>query len=264
MTVTETAVPQAPTWWKTSASASGEADPMSSAEPEGDSAEFGFADFVDVINPLHHIPIIGNIYRALSGDEISETSRMTGGALWGGPFGLVTAFANTITERETGQDMGETALAWLGGDEPADADAQLELLAAATETTGQANAAESPAAPAPAPVAAAVEVPTPAELADGPDAGSEPAFAAAQQIFVGTKANRLDSFIRRANAVRTPLEAPPAGGALTSAAAFDTRSKVAAVSGNPTPLAAEGGTDVAQWMMRALDKYEMMQTRDRT
>ncbi|MGB6086494.1 MAG: hypothetical protein WBF74_07845, partial [Parvibaculum sp.] len=32
--------------------------------------EFGFSDFLDVINPLQHIPIVSSIYRELTGDEL--------------------------------------------------------------------------------------------------------------------------------------------------------------------------------------------------
>jgi len=35
-----------------------------------------FADVLDIINPLHHIPLIGGIYRAISGDAIAPTARM--------------------------------------------------------------------------------------------------------------------------------------------------------------------------------------------
>jgi hypothetical protein len=53
---------------------------------------FGFKDFLDVINPLQHIPGISELYRAISGDEISDGARYSGNALYGlalgGPVGF--------------------------------------------------------------------------------------------------------------------------------------------------------------------------------
>ncbi|WP_346907408.1 hypothetical protein [uncultured Roseibium sp.] len=53
---------------------------------------FGFKDFLDVINPLQHIPGISELYRAVTGDEISDGARYSGNALYGlalgGPIGF--------------------------------------------------------------------------------------------------------------------------------------------------------------------------------
>ena len=70
-----------------------------------------FADLLDVINPLQHIPGISTLYRQLSGDEISSGARVAGGALFGGPIGLVASLANLIFEQETGSDMAQHMLA---------------------------------------------------------------------------------------------------------------------------------------------------------
>lgn len=68
---------------------------------------FGFDDFVDLINPLQHIPVVSHIYRAMTGDEIAPGLRMVGSALLGGPLGLAATGASMIAE----QEMGGTALA---------------------------------------------------------------------------------------------------------------------------------------------------------
>jgi hypothetical protein len=81
--------------------------------------DIGFGDFLDLINPLQHIPIVGTIYRAITGDEISPSASIFGGFLFGGPLGFVAAIANAIFEEASGQDLGETALAALLGDEAA-------------------------------------------------------------------------------------------------------------------------------------------------
>ncbi len=74
-------------------------------------ADFSFRDFLGIINPLQHIPIIGSIYRAITGDVIAPAARVVGGALFGGPIGLVASVANAIFEQTTGKDVGEQALA---------------------------------------------------------------------------------------------------------------------------------------------------------
>ena len=79
--------------------------------------EISFGDFLDIINPLQHIPIVGTIYRAVTGDEISSPASIFGGFLFGGPLGFVTAISNAIFEEASGQDLGEMALAALVGDD---------------------------------------------------------------------------------------------------------------------------------------------------
>ena len=44
------------------------APPPRTTAPDEDG--FGFADLIDIINPLHHIPVVNVIYRNLSGDAI--------------------------------------------------------------------------------------------------------------------------------------------------------------------------------------------------
>ncbi|MDK9721088.1 MAG: hypothetical protein OEL53_07875 [Rhodospirillales bacterium] len=72
-----------------------------------------FWDFLDVINPLQHIPVVSTLYRAVTGDEIGAVPRIVGGTLFGGPLGLLGAVANEVVRADTGQDLGEHALAFL-------------------------------------------------------------------------------------------------------------------------------------------------------
>ncbi|MEA1949712.1 MAG: hypothetical protein U9N83_20755 [Thermodesulfobacteriota bacterium] len=44
-----------------------------------------------MINPLHHIPIIGNIYRAVTADEIKAPARILGGGIIGAVAWVVNA-----------------------------------------------------------------------------------------------------------------------------------------------------------------------------
>ena len=80
---------------------------------------FSFGDFLDIINPLHHIPIIGAIYRKITGDEIDPEARLIGGGLFGGAIGLALASADVAVEETTGKSTSQHAMAMLGlDDEP--------------------------------------------------------------------------------------------------------------------------------------------------
>ncbi|WP_085907729.1 hypothetical protein [Kiloniella majae] len=86
--------------------------------PEKEEQSFGFFDFLDVINPLQHIPVISTLYREITGDEIQPAARVAGGMIFGGPTGFITAIANSVSEETTGKDIGENVLeAFLGSDE---------------------------------------------------------------------------------------------------------------------------------------------------
>lgn len=65
----------------------------------------GFADFIDVVNPLQHIPVVSHFYRQATGDEIKSFAKIAGGGLFGGPLGAASAAANALIEAQTGQDI---------------------------------------------------------------------------------------------------------------------------------------------------------------
>ena len=77
--------------------------------------EFSFTDFLDIINPLQHIPVVSSIYRELTNDQIAAAPRLLGGALFGGPAGIITALGNILVEAETGRDIGGNVIAALTG-----------------------------------------------------------------------------------------------------------------------------------------------------
>ena len=81
--------------------------------------EFGFGDLLDMINPLHHIPVVGHIYRAISGDTIRPIGQVIGGAVFGGALGAAGGLVNVIVQEETGKDITGNAIALaLNGDMP--------------------------------------------------------------------------------------------------------------------------------------------------
>ncbi|TVQ82136.1 MAG: hypothetical protein EA357_10825 [Micavibrio sp.] len=72
--------------------------------------DFSFADLIDIINPLHHIPIVGSFYRSATGDEIKPAARALGGFLFGGPIGLVAGLLNGIIAGATGKDIPQNIM----------------------------------------------------------------------------------------------------------------------------------------------------------
>jgi hypothetical protein len=117
---------------------------------------FGFDDFLDLVNPLQHIPIVSTIYREITGDEISPGARLFGGALFGGPVGFASSLANVVVEEVAGKDIGELALGLVGiGDdgselasaEPAPApvgnDSEAEILGRLAPAAGAAPEAKA-------------------------------------------------------------------------------------------------------------------------
>lgn len=66
------------------------------AQAEG----LSFGDLVDVFNPLQHIPGVAELYRKMTGDQISDRARFAGNALFGlalgGPVGMSAMTAYSI------------------------------------------------------------------------------------------------------------------------------------------------------------------------
>lgn len=83
--------------------------PLKSATstPETDKKEnsFKFSDFLDMINPLQHIPLVNLAYRAITHDDIKPISEIIGGAVFGGAVGAASGLVNTIIREETGKDI---------------------------------------------------------------------------------------------------------------------------------------------------------------
>ncbi|MBP2311582.1 hypothetical protein [Azospirillum soli] len=107
-----------------------------------------FWDFLDVINPLQHIPIVNHIYREVTGDTIQPSSKVMGGILFGGVIGGMASLANAVVEEANGKDLGGQVMASLGfggGDHPAPAVA----VAARAEGPAQAGSSAVPNAQMP-------------------------------------------------------------------------------------------------------------------
>src|SRR5262245_54760991 len=83
----------------------------------GPDGEFGWDDFVDLINPLQHIPLLNIAYRAVTGDEIHGAARMVDFAL--GPMAGVSTAVDLAFRDITGNSLADNAVAALFGDEQA-------------------------------------------------------------------------------------------------------------------------------------------------
>ena len=70
---------------------------------------FTFFDFLDILNPLHHIPVISTIYRSLTGDQIDPGSRIAGATVFGGPLGAALVSMDVAIQHKTGHDIAEHA-----------------------------------------------------------------------------------------------------------------------------------------------------------
>ena len=103
--------------------------------------DLSFHNLLGIVNPLQHLPVVGTLYRAITGDKIGTPEKIAGDALYGGLWGAVSSIADTAFEAATGKNFGDTVLAMFtgNGDKPA--------IAAATPAAG------SPPAGNPAPSA---------------------------------------------------------------------------------------------------------------
>ncbi len=100
-------------------SAGNTATPAQPTETEDDG--FGFRDVLSMLNPLQYLPVVGSIYRAVTGDTIPEGVRAIGSlavsAVMGGPMGMAISAATTALEKIVGIDsdqIARTVLASLG------------------------------------------------------------------------------------------------------------------------------------------------------
>jgi hypothetical protein len=84
--------------------------------PNGESGIGNFFDHVlDVVNPLQHLPVVGTLYRAITGDKIGTVEKIAGDTLYGGLWGAVGSVADVAFEAATGKDFGGTMLAMITG-----------------------------------------------------------------------------------------------------------------------------------------------------
>lgn len=75
-----------------------------------------FDEFLQGLNPLHHVPVLGMVYRAATGTEIHPVMRIAGAAAVGGPAGLFFGVLGAIVEMS--QPLQRVAAANAGRPDP--------------------------------------------------------------------------------------------------------------------------------------------------
>jgi hypothetical protein len=90
--------------------ATGATTPQPAEKPE---SGLRFSDVLSALNPLQYLPVVGTIYRAVTGDTIPEALRIGGslgvGFLFGGPIGLAIGAASALGQKLCGLDLDEVA-----------------------------------------------------------------------------------------------------------------------------------------------------------
>jgi hypothetical protein len=87
-------------------------DESVAAKPAGETGlSSAFEDILDIVNPLQHLPVVGTLYRAMTGDKMGTLPKIAGDTLYGGLWGAVGSLADTAFEAITGKDFGSTVLA---------------------------------------------------------------------------------------------------------------------------------------------------------
>ena len=188
---------------------------------------FGFNDFLDLINPLQHVPGVSTLYRAVTGDAIADEARFIGHIVYGGPLGLIAATAETLATDRGGRGLSENLAAWWGGEAET---------AVAARRPGPPTALHAPRDSA-ATGAAAADL----ALAPTPPATPKSAALTAESAFATGQGRPFGCFHP------TPKQRP--GGHLE-----DPRGGGRALAPPPTAGGADGA-QLAQWMMHALDRY---------
>jgi hypothetical protein len=77
---------------------------------------FSFGDVIDIINPLQHLPVIGTLYRKITGDTMGSFSGVVGSTIFGGPLGAIGSGINLALKESTGKDLAENAMSLVGFD----------------------------------------------------------------------------------------------------------------------------------------------------
>ncbi len=272
-----------------SAALSDEASAATQAE-----RELSFWDFLDLVNPLQHIPVVSTLYREITGDEISAPMRTLGGFLFAGPIGFVNGFVNGIVEEASGRDVGENFFALFDGSTEGDFDSPATASAKPPIDDQAAFAVDRPPAAA---FLSPTGAPTPDESGPRPEPERDAATAnaplsgaAALQAFLsdlGTASAGMresaptdtDTAVLHAPVAPARFYALPArtlrSAAPTGSAAPDSAVPEPALSGpvvhhvspqepaGAAAIAAPNEPTVTERMLEALEKYETMAERRR-
>jgi hypothetical protein len=266
----------------------------SSGLPLWSHGSFSFKDLLDIVNPLQHLPVIGSVYRYLSGDEPSGGARIIGDTLYGGPIGFgVSVVSTAMLTDSNDHDVGERMLADVFGPRDGSAPAATAVAAAQPAATSAQPLQMAALGAGAGPSASETGLIQPSgsaqpvamnQLFRSPPPATPPAATTPAQTFLAQTAQfqRQISTGRGTNGAvlsgrPVPLELssnllpmlPPgarlvAPGTATAAAVTGAPATPVAAANSPAqaaPLPAPSATDpnpLAQKMLDALDKYEQL------
>lgn len=111
----------------TSPSPAVSAPPASDTSLSDDIGDF-FHNLLEIVNPLQHLPVVSTLYRNLTGDKINTFDKVAGDALYGGPIGFASSISDTIFEKVTGKDFGDTIYSYLFGDSSNDPTGPMKIV----------------------------------------------------------------------------------------------------------------------------------------
>jgi hypothetical protein len=186
--------------------APGRAVPAAGADAAGDSdSGFSFDDLLDVVNPLQHIPIVGTLYRHLTGDTIKTLPKIAGDTLYGGLTGFASSVADSIFEKITGKNFGDTVLAYAEDLFSSGDPTELKTGGAPRVAALDLPALPPPSVPTADPAAATVATAGDAVLVPGQDA---------LMLALGRTGVDQDIALRAASAYRRMVSAPADPGGL--------------------------------------------------
>jgi hypothetical protein len=137
-----------------------------------DSESSFWDDVLDVVNPLQHLPVVGTVYRAITGDKIGDVEKVAGDTLYGGPIGLVSSLADLAFEKITGKDFGDTVMAFVGLDGKDDNTTALAANAPKQEPRTEVTASAAPLVATAAPIQLASTTPLIVPAAASPNAAA--------------------------------------------------------------------------------------------
>ena len=176
----------------------------STATKTGDQDESFFHHLLDVVNPLQHLPVIGTIYRAITGEHIGPVEKIAGDALYGGLWGAVSSVADVALEQITGKSAEDTVMGWLKGS----SDTEVAKITAPTITVAQSlPSSDTPALPS-QPTSMASAQP------DGADVNALAASLTAKGINGDMAGRALDAYRRMMATAPSPVFASAVGPSL--------------------------------------------------
>lgn len=216
-----------------------------------------FGDVLDIVNPLQHIPGVSTVYRAMTGDDMSQGARLAGGTLYGGPVGFAGALANNISEDLTGDDVGGAIMT-------AFSDESVGPALASTNATGPtpvglATTSMDDAATVAAALAPAAASPN-AAVSPRPIASSAPAQSPGNPFYASQPTGAPFAAIPPAGSSPIQVVAPVGARAATSQVAQAAQATQATAPANPATVAATGVPELSPQAAEILMRMSQQST----